>query len=348
MYDRIPSPGKEGRVLITPEDGSAPFYATIAMADGPLQEGTPLDKRSLLPDYVATEYGLGKDAVPADPLFLLAALNQHGYRRRNVQDWKVPVVIPVPSTTNKYISYRKANSGTQSTVTYAEEADVDENGQLYLLDPQTVTVSYDDYSAAQEALKNRFFLDKDGAVLFAGEDALLGRTSSDNGYTVYVKYSNQVAVGDNYFSDWWDYASPKADDLPAEGVDGKYRTALYGQAKYNALYPLRVVTGSYVGTGGEDVPNVIDFETIDPIFVILSGPWWSSTNYTRNTSFLLTPHTGYLATPSGEALPLQVIPNGSTWTLVSSASTSNDTPGIEGAQQANMAGRVYHWIAIGR
>ena len=42
MNDRIPAEGKAGRVLITPEDGSAPFYATVTMADEPLQEGTPL------------------------------------------------------------------------------------------------------------------------------------------------------------------------------------------------------------------------------------------------------------------------------------------------------------------
>lgn len=43
MKDRIPADGKAGRMLITPEDGSAPFYATVTMADEPLEEGTPLN-----------------------------------------------------------------------------------------------------------------------------------------------------------------------------------------------------------------------------------------------------------------------------------------------------------------
>lgn len=43
MNDRIPAEGKAGRVLITPENGSTPFYATVTMADEPLQEGTPLN-----------------------------------------------------------------------------------------------------------------------------------------------------------------------------------------------------------------------------------------------------------------------------------------------------------------
>ena len=50
MEDRIPSPGQQGRILITPEDGSAPYYATVTMADNPTNPGTPLNKSTLLQD----------------------------------------------------------------------------------------------------------------------------------------------------------------------------------------------------------------------------------------------------------------------------------------------------------
>lgn len=66
MYDRQPTPGKEGRVLITPLNGSAPYYATVAMADEPLEEGTALNKTNLLKDATAALFGLGADAVPDD------------------------------------------------------------------------------------------------------------------------------------------------------------------------------------------------------------------------------------------------------------------------------------------
>ena len=36
-----------GRVLITPEDGSAPFYATMLRADEPTVAGTPINAASL-------------------------------------------------------------------------------------------------------------------------------------------------------------------------------------------------------------------------------------------------------------------------------------------------------------
>ena len=55
MEDRIPTAGQEGRVLITPENGSAPFYATVTMADNPTNPGTPLNKETLLQDSTEIE-----------------------------------------------------------------------------------------------------------------------------------------------------------------------------------------------------------------------------------------------------------------------------------------------------
>jgi len=72
MKDRIPGEGKAGRVLITPEDGSAPFYATVTMADEPTEEGTALSKENLLTDAVAALYGLNGEAVPNDVLRAIA------------------------------------------------------------------------------------------------------------------------------------------------------------------------------------------------------------------------------------------------------------------------------------
>lgn len=43
-------------MLITPEDGSAPFYAKVTMADNPTNPGTPLTKETLLQD--STEIGI--------------------------------------------------------------------------------------------------------------------------------------------------------------------------------------------------------------------------------------------------------------------------------------------------
>lgn len=55
MQDRVPTPGQEGRVFITPEDGSPPFYAKITMADNPTNQGTALNKQNLLQDSTEVE-----------------------------------------------------------------------------------------------------------------------------------------------------------------------------------------------------------------------------------------------------------------------------------------------------
>lgn len=70
MKDRVSL--NPGRVLVTPEDGSAPFYATLTRADNPTQEGDPLGKATLLKDETAAMYGFGGAATPNDVFQKLA------------------------------------------------------------------------------------------------------------------------------------------------------------------------------------------------------------------------------------------------------------------------------------
>ena len=64
MFDRVPK--NPGRVLVTPENGDPAFYATLARADNPTQEGTPINKGTLLADATAALFGLNASAVPDD------------------------------------------------------------------------------------------------------------------------------------------------------------------------------------------------------------------------------------------------------------------------------------------
>ena len=66
MQDRIPTPGQEGRVLITPEDGSPAFYATVQMADNPSQTGTAWSVENVLQNGTCQILGLPTSAVPND------------------------------------------------------------------------------------------------------------------------------------------------------------------------------------------------------------------------------------------------------------------------------------------
>lgn len=81
MKDRIPL--YPGRVKLNPVTGQENTYDMVR-ADSPVQEGTPLNKASLLRDNTAALYGQSADAVPDDILSILskAVLNING----NLQD----------------------------------------------------------------------------------------------------------------------------------------------------------------------------------------------------------------------------------------------------------------------
>lgn len=74
MTDRQPSPGKEGRVKITPENGSAPYYAKIEMADDAMEPGTAYSRGTVIPASVESALGLSGDPTPADAFLKLRSL----------------------------------------------------------------------------------------------------------------------------------------------------------------------------------------------------------------------------------------------------------------------------------
>lgn len=74
MQDRVPL--YPGRVTLTPVAGQENTFDMVR-ADQPTQEGTPLNKASLLKDATAAMFGLTVDAVPDDVLKLLSRLHTH-------------------------------------------------------------------------------------------------------------------------------------------------------------------------------------------------------------------------------------------------------------------------------
>lgn len=71
MKDRVSV--HPGRVKLTPVAGEQNTYDMVR-ADSPTQEGTPLNKNTILKDTTAALYGLGTDAVPDDVLSNIKAL----------------------------------------------------------------------------------------------------------------------------------------------------------------------------------------------------------------------------------------------------------------------------------
>lgn len=84
MKDRVPTPGQEGRVKITPESGGAAYYAKLEMADNPTQAGDEPIKANLLPDDVAAALGLTGNPQVKDALSKLKTLADIGISRAQI------------------------------------------------------------------------------------------------------------------------------------------------------------------------------------------------------------------------------------------------------------------------
>ena len=69
MRDRLPTPGKENRVKITQDDGTA-VEGVLSYADDATQEGSPYTKGNVLPDEVCNAYGLDTDTAEPKDAFL--------------------------------------------------------------------------------------------------------------------------------------------------------------------------------------------------------------------------------------------------------------------------------------
>ena len=96
MQDRTPTPGQDGRVKITPEDGSTPFYAKVEMADNPTEPGTPYNKQAVLQDITCELLGLPPTSVPNDAFFRLALPSDRYAAKVTVLS---PGGIPLPGIT---------------------------------------------------------------------------------------------------------------------------------------------------------------------------------------------------------------------------------------------------------
>ena len=130
MQDRVSV--NPGRVLITPENGAAAYYATMTRADNPTQEGTPLNKSSLLKDATATLFGLGVDAVPDDVLGLLSRLHK-GLGNEYV--WVKGIwEEKLTAWTGSFLQ-----GAATHTVLWSEEIEFSEIGVPSLKNPTTIT-----------------------------------------------------------------------------------------------------------------------------------------------------------------------------------------------------------------
>lgn len=255
MQDRVSL--YPGRVKLEPVAGQANLY-DLTRADQPTQEGTPLNKASLLKDATATAFGLGTDALPDDVLNLLSRF-QAGLGNEYV--WmKAHNTIDLGEGTtisDGYISNWAPNSQNYASswghIRYADTAeDVLSGNYTEVVSNQFGTQALF-IAWINETLPNKFYLTNfDGGWENAYKYLFFfpsnSRATASDSYSIKV---NSVIRYDNatidFFTDGY-VNSPNPSSYPPATSDG-FIYSLMGKIGGFA----KVTNGSYIGTGSAQI-----------------------------------------------------------------------------------------------
>ena len=294
MNDRISL--YPGRVKMTPVAGQANTY-DMERADDPTQEGTPLNKATLLKDATAALYGLGTGAVPDDVLAELGKYKQYWWRRRTPS--KTQYVEKLTNVTAEHANASISSNGTTVSVSTSISFNPNTGENVTMINPESV--SLDSWNSVETGIVQiSKITDKAPCYLKVSSVAPLiylpaGSTttkwSGGNGtmqvrdnssYMVYFGRSSDVPViakevntelANIPASDWQYLQSSDRSAYPDSGTSGGYEYEYLGIPFDNAVTSPKIETGSYVGTGvyGASNPNTLTF-WFEPKLVIVSGP----------------------------------------------------------------------------
>lgn len=273
MLDRVPV--NPGRVLVTPENGGAAYYATLTRADNPTQEGTPLNKNALLKDATAALFGLDSSALPDNVLSFLGKYNQHWWRRRTPQSTGY-IENLVAQGAYQYIAMGTTYNRITVTLQIANSVSISSSGAVSLRSPTTVTVNENN----KETLIGKY-INASLAQSFGGYSP-----KTAIWYVSSVSYGRQDSEGDTYHyltvtaqevtsvygvvpAGEWEYMqSSERNAYPDSGIHDGYEYQYMGVPFDNAVTAPKIATGSYVGTGKYDdlYPNSLTFDFV-PKFV---------------------------------------------------------------------------------
>lgn len=343
MNDRVPT--NPGRVLITPENGAAAYYATMTRADNPTQEGTPLNKATLLKDATAALYGLDSEAVPDDVLAFLGKYNQYWWRRRiNTVGWTVKT--SEQSVNSVWVSYNDAGGNIE----YSSEIDISDGGVVSLKNPSSASFNKNRYSDLNVVKGKYWTCDttslEDAGILYTPSNAPNAKLRSYSDYdAIEMQYGKVTSEYTGSIGEWEYLRSPDRNTYPDSGISESYEYQFLGIPLSNAVTAPQIATGSYFGTGtyGKSNPNTLTFDFV-PKLVIIKGvqPTVFINPSTDGCTWIDSCKGGeYHATWNGNTLSWW---GGDSDYWYGGGSSTSDT---EADGQLNEARVVYRYLAIG-
>lgn len=259
MQDRVSL--YPGRVKLEPVAGQANLY-DLTRADSPTQEGTPLNKATLLKDTTAALYGLSADAVPDDAFSLLSRF-QKGLGNEYL--WEKTTPEDVPRYTEQDQADPNQTLGQFNTPVYYSDSFTVSGSDFVLTNPSTVTPPPGNITSL-DVLKGKYFIVNatSGRILSKMPvTASVVETPYGWGLSARVTYTDAyietVATSYGYVN------SPDPNAYPPAVSDG-YTYIAQGQVGITT----QIATGRYTGTGtyGSSNPNSLTFD-FEPKMVII-------------------------------------------------------------------------------
>lgn len=325
MQDREPT--YPGRVTLTPVYGLANTY-DMERADRPLQEGTPLNKASLLKDATAALFGLGTDAVPDDALHLLSRFssglgNEYIWSKSQYQEIK----------TSSSLSFSGKNT---SSILCSNQITLDSSGNISLFNPETYTLTQ--IEGNRSILKGKYVFYHpdstygDDRIKYVDETAQIN-TVSGGGISINVPSGGYIVTSQLEVVSYVN--SPSPDAYPPAVSDG-YTYILLGHLGDK----VRIATGSYTGTGtyGASNPNSLTF-AFEPK-VLFIAPITNQSGPLNFQSVFWKGMTSFPTYIGGADTGMSVVVSwGTTVSWYTNGSYAN--------RQLNDSGTSYAYIAIG-
>lgn len=330
MKDRVPA--NPGRVLITPENGSAAFYATMTRADNPTQEGDPLNKNTLLKDATAALFGLGTDAVPDDVLAMLAPYTKYFWKKQQLD-----ISVLLGSQTNVVHNY---SSSGGMTVYYSSEIEYVSRSEAKLKNPSSITITSGGASEINANVKGKYFYTTMHNTLYF----MPSTARAENGSSVSLTIPAQLVtikstdVGNPDF-----VHSVSRDAYPDSGIIDGVEYVFLGKPLDNAISAAKIETGSYVGTGtyGADNPCSITFD-FEPKLIIITAS--TSSGYLA-TGFFVYGLMNFIGLRSNSTS------GGNATAWYGSVSWDGNTVSFNASSHAmnqfNESGRTNYYVAVG-
>lgn len=260
MYDRnVEYPNRYQLVKV---EGTDDIYDLVPAPGTVNNEGTLINKNSLLKDATAALFGLGADAVPDDVSRVLSRLhaglgNEYVWEKTKSQnEIMLETAVSQSSFWNSYLQAMPVSSEVSFSGTIVS-----------LVNPVTLGSLFRDGAEAANYLNGKYADFNNNGTIYYVTNAVY--TSSDNRFNASTA---KVVVGQTTAS----FGYVNSPDPNAYPIDDGYTYTPLGMLGEKE----RIETGSYVGTGkqGSSNKNSLTFN-FEPMLLFIQARWTDSNGF---------------------------------------------------------------------